>query len=111
MGTAHMNKRDARENLKAILARRGLRPALIFLNGLTPHRFTAVSQFHGAALESECVFDRRHPEADSASTGFVRAACITTSGGILLAPLPVEEARRDIRAYCAVPLRNEDGEV
>ncbi len=109
-----MNLRDARENLKAILARKGLRPALVFLNGLTGHRFTAVYRFPDGTPEATCLFDRLNPTVDSPAMSVAAAASFTVNESFVLAPLPVGDPtgkRRDLQSCCGVALRNEDGDV
>src|SRR3712207_5728279 len=51
--------------LKTILRNEGVRPALIFLNGLTEHRFSALYQFKNDQLHNLYFYDREYPEVES----------------------------------------------
>ncbi|MEH2251938.1 hypothetical protein [Nostoc sp.] len=56
-----VNFTDSLRELKTILDRQELRAAVIFLNGLTPHRFTSLYRFDEDTLHNLCFFDRENP--------------------------------------------------
>ena len=52
--------------LRTIVATQGLRAGLIFLNGLSGHRFSALYQFENHTLRNLYFYDREYPEIESA---------------------------------------------
>jgi hypothetical protein len=56
---------EALSKLKTILSQDGTRAAVIFLNELTKHRFTALYRFDGDILHNLYFYDCENPEAHS----------------------------------------------
>jgi hypothetical protein len=60
-----ISNEQAVTQLKTILRNDGVRPALIFLNHLTEHRFSALYQFKDDQLRNLYFYDRECPEVES----------------------------------------------
>lgn len=114
-----MNTIEARLRLKTILTNEGVRAAIIFLNGLTSHRFTALYQFEGDILQNLHFFDREHPEVESSDeTPVLASYCVfvrdhsrmfETSDSLQDERVRDHPKRKLIQSYCGVPLLDEDG--
>lgn len=116
-----MSISDTRTQLREILQREGIRPALIFLNSLGSHRFTALYRFDSDMLTNLYFVDRENPLVDSSAEIPVMASyCVFVrdSGARFL----VEDSIRDervvghpkrqaIQSYCGVPLLDEQGKM
>jgi GAF domain-containing protein len=111
---------SALATLRAILRNEGVRPAVIYLNGLTQHRFTSLYRFdRGDRLENLCFYDRENPAAQTTATIPVTASyCVFvrdqerpffTSDSLRDERLAQHPKQHVIRSYCGVPLVGEDG--
>ncbi|WP_020472797.1 GAF domain-containing protein [Zavarzinella formosa] len=107
--------------LGEVLERDGPRAALAFLNARTGHRFTSMYRFDGKTLHNLTFYDRADSEAEPPDDipvevsycVYVRDAvkpfCVEDSlGDIRVAGHP---KRPEIRAYCGVPLVDENGMI
>ena len=116
-----MANEQALAELKLILRKEGPRAALIFLNGLTSHRFSALYQFAGEALRNLYFFDRENPEIETLEEIPVTASyCVfvRNSGAMFHTSDALRDERvRDhpkqeqIRAYCGVPVLDQNGKL
>lgn len=108
-------------HLRALLLRHGMRPMLVFLNGLSQFRFSAVTQIEDGIQRTVCYYDREDPRPDtlpdipeSASyCQYVKARgdVFTVSDALHEPVLQTHSARNEVRAYCGVPLCDRDGSV
>lgn len=107
------------EQLRGIVAERGVRAGLIYLNGLSEHRFTALYRFDGDNLHNVVFYDRENlsmtstesiPVLDSYCV-FVRDSDATFNIDCAAEDdrLGDHVKRDEIQSYCGVPLRNDDG--
>jgi GAF domain-containing protein len=104
---------------RAILHREGVRPALIFLNGLTSHRFSAIYQFEHETLRNLYFYDRENPEIESIEEIPVTASyCVFlretgvlfhTSDALRDERVRTHPKREKVLAYCGVPLLDAKG--
>ncbi len=104
---------------KAILRKDGVRPALIFLNGLTAHRFSAIYQFQNETLRNLYFYDRENPEIESIEEIPVTASyCVFlrdtgilfhTSDALRDERVRTHPKREKVLAYCGVPLLDAKG--
>jgi len=105
--------------LKAIRERDGVRAMLIYLNGLTEHRYTALYRFDCEQLTNIYFYDRESPATESCADipimasycMFVRATdnkfvTMDSTGDERLFDHP---KRLEVQSYCGVPLIGEDG--
>ncbi len=107
--------------VRTILEREDIRAAIIYLNGLTGHRFTAIYRFDNETLQSLYFFDRENPAAESTPDVPVMASyCVFVRDSA--APFVVEDSTVDqrlrghpkrsrVQSYCGVPLVSEAGVV
>ncbi|HZZ45157.1 MAG TPA: GAF domain-containing protein [Tepidisphaeraceae bacterium] len=112
---------DTLQSLKKILSADGVRAALVYLNGLTPHRFTALYRFDDQTLRNAYFFDRDQPEIESCPDIPVLASyCVFVrgSGQTFMTPDSLADERVAghpkrlvVRSYCGVPLVDEQGRV
>lgn len=112
---------QAKAILREILFRDGIRPALIYLNGLTPHRFTALYRFGDHLLSNLYFYDRSNPEKDTTEdvplsvTYCVMMRDSRTSLQIIDAPadarLDGHPSRHQVQSYCGVPLVDYAGKM
>ena len=105
--------------LDRIVAQSGVRAGLMFLNGLTSHRFSALYRFDDATLKNLVFFDRENPEQNSSPE--IPVLCsycvfVRDSRHTFCVENSPEDARTighakrlEIRAYCGVPLLDEYG--
>lgn len=112
---------DSRAKLRTILSSQGMRTGLIFLNGLTEHRFTALYLFNKETLNNQCFFDRENPTLESTPDIPVMASyCVFVrdSRNIFTTPDSLQDdrvlchpKRQEVRSYCGVPLCDESGKM
>lgn len=108
-------------HIKAVLRARDLRGAVMFLNSLTTHRFTSLYRFDGDMLRNVVFFDRENPAQDTCYDLPVSASyCVFVRDGAHT--VTIDDAHRDasvgdhpkrphIRAYCGVPMLDEQGRL
>ena len=112
---------QALAELRVILRRDGVRPALVYLNGLTEHRFSALYQFDGETLRNLYFCDREYPDVESTDEIPVTASyCVfLRESGVLF---HTSDAMRDdrvrshpkreqIQSYCGVPVVDARGKL
>jgi hypothetical protein len=110
---------DELETFQRAMYERGLHPALSYLNGRTPFRFTGVYRFNGTLLCNIFLFDRWDPQAlqgDDAPMAETFCALVRQAGDVL----QVEDGRSDPRfphmasnpviSYCGALIRDGNGE-
>lgn len=107
--------------MKAVRGTEGVRGVLIYLNGLTVHRFTALYRFDADILKNLVFFDREHPEIASCPEIPVMASyCVFVRNSrqqfamadSLVDPRALDHPKRlEIRSYCGVPLVDEHGRM
>lgn len=108
-------------HLRDLLERHGLRPMLVFLNGLSAFRFSAITRFDKGKLETVCYYDREDPRADALPAVPQEASyCQFVKARRDIFPVPdsqlepclgVHPARDAVRAYCGAPLYDAEGNV
>lgn len=113
--------RTMRRELAAILARDGTRAAVIFLNNLTEHRFTALYRFDDETLRNVIFYDSQDPMADSTPDIPVMASyCVfvrNSSNTFAIADslhdgrVGDHPKRETIQSYCGVPLLDASGRM
>ncbi|MHC5613639.1 MAG: GAF domain-containing protein [Nostoc sp.] len=107
--------------LRSILARQDVRAAIIFLNGLTEHRFTSLYRFDDQTLHNICFFDQDNPTEELMPDIPVMASyCVfvrSRRGTFTIPDSLQDEGLRghpkwqEVRAYCGVPLLDENGKM
>lgn len=112
---------DSMRQLRAVLREQDIRAALIFLNGLTEHRFTALYRFDKETLKNLYFFDRENPTQESTPDipvmasycVFVRSrrSLFTTPDSLQDERVRGHPKRHEVRSYCGVPLRDINGEM
>lgn len=112
---------ESLRQLKALLSGQDIRAALIFLNGLTEHRFTALYRFDHETLKNLYFFDRENPEQESTPDIPVMASyCVfvrssrspfSTPDALQDDRLGDHSKRQEVQSYCGVPLRDANGEM
>ena len=112
---------EAVAELKAIIRAEGIRAGLIFLNGLTEHRFSALYQFENKQLRNLYFFDREYPEIETADEIPVTASyCVFvretgqlfhTSDALRDDRVRSHPKREQILAYCGLPVLDADGKL
>jgi len=112
---------DSLRELKTVLSEQGIRAALIFLNGLTEHRFTALYRFDRETLKNLYFVDRDNPAQESVPDIPVMASyCVfvRNSRSRFSTPDSLQDdrvgdhpKRREVQSYCGVPLRDTNGEM
>lgn len=108
-------------HLRELLARHGVRPLLVFLNGLTAFRYSAVFRFDSGTLKTVCFYDREDPREDTVPEIPVTASyCVFVRdrGRVFSLPDSMVEPcveshpkRGQINAYCGAPLFDAEGNV
>ena len=93
--------------------------ALRFLNGLGPHRFTAIYQRDGATMRNRYFVDRDNPSlGQSNDIPFAATYCqyalssrepFRTDDALKDERLSAHPSREAVRAYCGVPLLDAEG--
>ena len=114
------NEQAVRE-IKRILRSDGVRAALIYVNGLTEHRFSALYQFHDDALRNLYFYDRENPEIESTDEIPVTASyCVFlrdsgmlfhTSDALRDGRVRTHPKREQVQAYCGVPVLDAAGKL
>lgn len=112
------------DHLKQMRDRRaggGVRSVLIYLNGLTDHRFTAMYRFDTEQLRNLYFYDRERPEVETCPDIPVLASyCVFVrdSRHTFVTPDSVADGRvgshpkrLEVRSYCGVPLVDEAGRM
>lgn len=109
------------DQLKLIVGERGIRAGLIFLNALTPHRFTALYRFDDDTLHSLEFFDCENPSQETTADIPVLASyCVfVRDRGERFATGHASEddrlgdhsKRKVLQSYCGVPLRDVEGNM
>ena len=99
----------------------GARAILIYLNGLTDHRFTAMYRFDVEQLHNVYFYDRERPELESCPDIPVMASyCVFVRDSrhsfVTMDALTDERTvghpkRFEIGSYCGVPLVDENGRL
>lgn len=99
----------------------GIRAVLIYLNGLTEHRFTAMYRFDDERLRNLYFYDRERPAVESCPDipvlasycVFVRASRHTfvTPDSVADGRVGGHPKRLEVRSYCGVPLVDEAGRM
>ncbi len=120
MGEKHAHA-DTLAEIKNVLASKGLRSAVEFLNSLTPHRFTSLYRFDGPTLRSLTFYDRENPSVESCEDIPVEASyCVfvrNTGQRFAVADASCDERVKDhakretVRRYCGVPLLDGSGRM
>ncbi|WP_157981486.1 GAF domain-containing protein [Cognatilysobacter tabacisoli] len=103
----------------ALLERGAVRDALIYLNGLSGHRFTSLYRFDDDTLRSVEFYDREHPDQprpDDIPIAASYCVFVRDSHGVFHTPDALLDARlhdhpkrATVRAYCGVPLVDHAG--
>ncbi len=112
---------DSFHHLKTILRKGDVRSAIIYLNGLTEHRFTSVYRFDQEILTNVYFFDRENPMQESTPDipvmasycGFVRNShnTFTTFDSLQDDRLHDHPKQLVVRSYCGMPLLDENGKM
>lgn len=107
--------------LRLLLAEHGLRATIVFLNGLTRFRFTAVYRFDQATLKNVCFFDRNNALTDTLPDIPITSSYCTYVRDfrhVFLVPdadsdarVALHPKRHEVKAYCGVPLMDHGGNV
>ena len=110
-----------RVRLRELLDQQGIRSALVYMNGLTSHRFTALYRFANDTLKKIYFYDRENPNADSCPDIPIEASyCIfiketgrnfKTANSIADNRLDKHAKQKEILSYCGVPLVDMDGQM
>ena len=116
-----MSNERALVELKRILRDQGVRPALVFLNHLTEHRFSALYQFQDDRLRNLYFYDREDPELETTDEIPVTASyCVFlrdygrffhTSDALRDERVRSHPKREKVQAYCGVPVLNAEGRL
>ena len=109
------------QRMREILERDGMRAVLVYLNGLTEHRFTAMYRFDDETLRSTYFYDREFPDVGSCADIPVAASyCVFVreSGRAFATTDAPADARVDghpkqlaVQSYCGVPLVDANGRM
>ena len=112
---------DSLRHVRSILDSKGIRSALIYLNGLTDHRFTSLYRFNSEMLDNLYFFDRENPEQEKTENIPILASyCVfvrqTHNTFVTEDSLTDERVRghpkhHEVQSYCGVPLLDEDGKM
>lgn len=107
--------------LKTVLATRGVRGAVQYLNSLTAHRFTSLYKFDGPTLHRITFYDRENPEADHSEDVPIESSyCVFVRdlhGPFIMDDSGADERVQDhpkreiLQRYCGVPLLDEMGRM
>ena len=118
---ARISNEAALVRIKAIVRNEGVRPALIFLNHLTQHRFSALYQFENERLRNIYFYDREYPEVESTEEIAVTASyCVFlrrtgllfhTSDALRDDRVRTHPKREQVQAYCGVPVLDANGKL
>lgn len=112
---------ESLRELRAILGSQGIRAAIIFLNGLTQHRFTALYRFDKETLHNLVFFDRENPTQEltpdipvmASYCVFVRSSrsTFTTPDSLHDDRVRDHPKRQEVQSYCGIPLLDENGKM
>lgn len=115
------HRAEVKAQLRTVLLRDGLRDALIFLNGLTAFRFTALYRFDDDTLHNLCFYDRDNPTVNSSPDIPVLASyCVfvrelkekfATADSLRDERVRDHPKQRVVHAYCGVPLVDRMGNM
>ena len=107
--------------LRRLLQEEGVRPALIYLNDLAGHRFSALYQFENDQLRNLYFYDREHPEVETTDEIPVTASyCVFlresgrlfhTSDALRDERVRTHPKREKVQAYCGVPVLDAEGKL
>ncbi|QEL20522.1 GAF domain-containing protein [Limnoglobus roseus] len=107
--------------LEVVLRTGGVRAALVHLNGLSGHRFTALYRFAGSHARNLYFYDRENPGVDRGDDYPVEVTyCVyvrESGRPFLIEDAPADErvmghgSQHAVRAYCGVPLYDRNGTV
>ena len=116
-----MSNRQAVAEIKTILRNDGVRAALIFVNHLTEHRFSALYQFHNDLLRNLYFYDREYPDVETTDEIPVTASyCVFlrdsgllfhTSDALRDGRVRTHPKREQVQAYCGVPVLDSAGKL
>jgi len=105
--------------IKDLVSHGQVREALMLMNSLTEHRFTALYRFDRETLRNMYFFDRQNPAVESTDAIPVLASyCVyVRDSGRMFETTHAREDERTVghdkreklQAYCGVPLVGEDG--
>ena len=114
-----LDRREAVARFREILDAGGVRPALRYLNGLGPHRFTAVFRFEGGTLRNLHLIDRDDPGVERCpDQPVLESYCVYVRDSAR--KFLTERANEDervaghpkqpvVQSYCGFPLMEDDG--
>ncbi len=116
-----MNKMTALNQFRAILIEDGIRAALMFLNSLTDHRFTALYRFDEEIVRNLYFFDRLNPDVElSVDVPAMASYCVFVRNSgqpFIISNAPLDSrleghaARYEVQSYCAIPLLDMGGRM
>ena len=118
---ARMSNSQAVAEIKKILRNEGVRAALIFVNHLTEHRFSALYQFQNDILRNLYFYDREYPETETTDEIPVTASyCVFlrdsgllfhTSDALRDERVRTHPKREQLQSYCGVPVLDSEGKL
>lgn len=118
---ARISNSQAVAEIKKILRNEGVRAALIFVNHLTEHRFSALYQFQNDALRNLYFYDREYPDIESTDEIPVTASyCVFlrdsgllfhTSDALRDERVRTHPKREQLQSYCGVPVLDSEGKL
>lgn len=108
--------------LRSVLEQEGIRPALVFLNGLTRHRYTSVFLFEDQTGRHAYFYDRDNPGQEKAPDILLyNSYCIYVKrletsflvcDSLQDSKVEPDHPKKDtIRSYCGVPLVDDNRNV
>jgi GAF domain-containing protein len=116
-----MSNEEALAELRRIIRAQGVRAALIFVNGLTEHRFSALYEFDNNTLRNLYFFDREYPEIETTEEIPVTASyCVFlrdtgglfhTSDALRDGRVRTHPKREQVQSYCGVPVLDSHGNL
>jgi GAF domain-containing protein len=116
-----ISNETAISRLNDFLARGEVRPAVAFLNSLTPHRFTSLFRFDESTLRNLVFYDREQPEVRTCKDISVLSSyCVfvrDTNAAFAIANAREDDRlgnhpkRQEVQSYCGVPLVNREGKM
>jgi GAF domain-containing protein len=118
---SRISNEQALARLRTILRSDGIRPALVYMNALTGHRFSALYQFDGETLRNLYFYDRECPDVETMEEIPVTASyCVflRENGGLFHTSDAMRDERvrshpkrEQIQAYCGVPVHDARGKL
>ena len=113
--------RDVLKQAEALLRTDGVRALLVYLNGLTSHRFSAMYRFDQDDLTNLHFVDRENPDLGTCEQiPLIASYCVFVrdSGQLFRIDDSIADARvkdhakrLEIRSYCGVPLLDGNGRM